>query len=626
MTSKSQSHRADSGVPFSWLTVEITLWGLLFLAALGLRLLHLDGAPLNSTEARDALAAWRFAHGQGAPSTTGYSPALFSSQWFTFLIFAANDPTARLIPALTGTALVLTPALLRHRLGRLGALATGTLLTLSPTALTLSRTASGDILVALGALLCVCGLWRYLDGLAQEERTPAASASQFFILSALGTALMLASGALAYSALIGIGSALAVIALVDPESRDLLQRGWTTLRATPHVTYYALGALLGGIVLLSTAFAWHFGGLAGAAALFAQWLNGFVRWPDSLSVSYPALILIFYEPLVLLTGGVGVGLAIARGNPCSRFMALWAATALLLALIRPGRGPGDVLIILLPLACLGGLALQDLLEGLRHRGHWLNEGVYLIVTLPLWVFLLFRLATYSTQPGQYAHINAAFFNVSLPIVLGSVLVAAVLLLVLTAAIASIQGPGPALRGLGVSGIITLLLFTVATTWGISQNRSADPRELLVIEPTATEVRLLRDSLSRVSSEHNGDAHAIDLTVFTDDPALNWVLRDFHQARMAEPTETPAFTSAVVAPHALGTPPLGEDYIGQTFPLRRRWETDDLTCRWNLVQLGFDQVSQLDCSALAEWLLFRRSPGLPIEERVVLWLRRDLVGW
>jgi uncharacterized protein (TIGR03663 family) len=626
MTSKSQSQQADPGVPFSWLTIEITLWGLLLIAALGLRLLHLDRAPLNAVEARNALAAWGFSHGQGAPAASDYSPLLFSSQWLTFLIFGANDLVARLWPALAGTALVLTPALLRPQLGRLGALATATLLTLSPTALMLSRTASGDILVALGTMLCVSGFWRYLDCFPPEKHAPTYSVSRLVSLCAFGGALMLVSSPLAYSALLGVGSALLLAALIDPDSRELLQRGWAGLRATPNFAYSGLGVLLGSIVLLSTAFAWHFAGLAATADLVSQWLDGFVRWPDSLSINYPGLILVFYELLILLTGCVGAAVAIARGRPFSRFLALWSILALLLALVRPGRGPTDVLLILLPLACLGGTVLESLIEGLRHRGHWLNEGMYLGITLPLWGYLLINLATYSRRSDQYSQIRLALINISFPTFLSIAVVAAVLLLLLAAAMASMQGPRPALRGFGVSAIIALLLFSIATAWGVSQNRPADPRELLVLEPTAPEVRLLRESLSRVSSEHKGDAHAIDLTILTDDPVVHWALRDFRQALVAEPSETPALTSAVVAPQTLGTPSLGSDYVGQSFPLRRRWEINGLFCHWNLVQLDFDQVTQLDCSALAEWILFRHTAQPPMEEHVVLWLRQDLIGW
>ncbi len=624
MTAKRQACQVDLPGPFPWLTVEIGLWALLLFISLGLRLLRLDAAPLNAVEARDALAAWRFSQGQGEPQALGYSPLLFSAQWFTFLVFGANDVTARLLPAVAGTALTLTPALLRQHFGRIGALAAGTLLTLSPTALTLSRTASGDVLVALGTLLCTVGLGLFLEDRLDSEtlNTQCRPLSTTVFFAPVGTALMLVSSPLAYSALLSVGIALLLIALADPQNRKRLRRGWTALRTMPRLTSYLLAALLGSLVLLSTGFAWHFEGLAAASDLLPQWLAGFVRWPDSPSLIYPVLILLFYEPLIALVGGVGVALAFVRGNPHSLFTALWSIAALLLALIRPGHSAGDVLLVLVPLACLAGLALEALFQGLRRRGHWLNECLYLVVSAPLWAYLAINLATYSSRSGSYTYINLPVINISLPTYVSLVGVAVLLLLVLAMGIGFVQGPGPALRGLGLS-MLALLLYTISTSWGVSQTRPADPRELLMLEPTATEVQLLRESLARASIERYGDAHAIDVTMLTDDPVLNWVLREFRAVRVTDLTETPSRTLAVIAPTTLGTPPLGGSYIGQSFPLRRRWRTDSLACGWIQAQTPFDQMPQFECGSLVEWLGFRRSRDRPVEEQVVLWLRQDL---
>jgi len=643
MPLENHPRQAKAVAPFPWLTIENSLWGLLLIVALGMRLLRLDAAPFNTVEARDALAAWRFATGQGAPTATSYSPALFSGQAFIFLIFGANDVTARLLPALIGTALVLTPALLRQQLGRAGALLAGALLALSPTALFLSRTASGDVLVALGALLCVAGFWRLVEnqrvGESANQRVGESASQQVgesmpaqdtvphppaVYLAALGVAVMLVSGSLAYSALIALSAALLLVAFVDAESRRRLQSAWGVLRTTPNLTSYTLGTLLGSGILLSTAFGWHFGGLAAAADLLSQWLAGFVRWSDSLSVGYPALVLIFYEPLLLLLGAVGVVTAAIHGRASSLFMALWSIVALLLALIRPGHGPGDVLLVLLPLACLGGVTFAALLESLRRWGQWLNEGLFLAVSLPLWAYLMLNLATYSSRSAQFSQINLLFVHVSVPTFLSLGVATMLMLLILATGIGLIQGLAAALRSVGLSLALVLLLVTLATTWGVSQNRPANPRELLVLEPTAHEVRLLKDNLDRLSIENRKGVHGLDLTLLTTDPALSWVLRDFEGARVTGATDTPTPTSAVIAPQSLGTPPLAGDYVGQSFPLRKRWESDSLTCGWTPVQIGFETVRQLDCSGLVEWFLFRRSREQPLEEQIVLWLRQDLV--
>ena len=82
---------------------------------------------------------------------------------------------------------------------------------------------------------------------------------------------------------------------------------------------------------------------------------------------------------------------------------------------------------------------------------------------------------------------------------------------------------------------------------------------------------------------------------------------------------------ISGPQAQITPPLGGDFVGQSFPLRRRWEADGLACNWQTVPNGLDETRQLDCSSLVDWVLYRRSAKQPIEERIVLWLRQDGIG-
>jgi hypothetical protein len=493
---------------------------------------------------------------------------------------------------------------------------------------TLSRTASGDVLVAVGALLCTGGVWQFITDQrfseAEETQTANGVPATIYLLP-LGVALMLVSSPLAYSALLTLGVALLLVVLADPGCRRRLQSGLSLLRTIPNLASHTVGVLLGALVLLSTAFAWHFGGLAAMADLLPQWTAGFVRWPDSLSLGYPGLILVFYEGLILFLGAIGVALATVRGNSFSLFMALWSILALLLALVRPGHGPGDVLLILVPLACLGGVVLTTVLENLRRWGQWLNEGLYVAVSVPLWAYLVINLAKYNSRAAEFSRLNILGIDASLPTLLSLVVATVLLLLILAAGIGLLQGPGPALRGLGLSTIMALLLLNVATTWGVSQNRPSDPRELLVLEPTSVEVRLLKDSLIRYSNEQRFSGRAFDLTLLTEDPALLWALRDFRDTHIAHITDAPSAASAVIAPKGLGPPPVDGHYVGQSFPVQRRWSAEGLSCRWNTVQLGFDQVRQLDCSALVDWFLFRKSSDRPIEERVVLWLRQELPG-
>jgi hypothetical protein len=228
------------------------------------------------------------------------------------------------------------------------------------------------------------------------------------------------------------------------------------------------------------------------------------------------------------------------------------------------------------------------------------------------VYVLLNLARYARQPWQYTPLDLLLVQISLPAFLSLALVSAVLLLALLSVASALQGVAPTLYDLGLSAALALLLFGASSAWGLSQNRPTDPRELLRLQPTAPETRLLKHNLNRFSNEQQRGANGIDLLVLSDDPALAWLLRDFHQASFAEAAEQPS-ASAVVAPPGWSAPEQG--YVGQSFPLRRSWDGNDLACR--------RQEHTLDCSAWARWLIFRSSLAEPSEERVVLWLREDL---
>ena len=84
-----------------------------------------------------------------------------------YFLFGASDYTARILPALLGTATVALPWLLRDRLGTVGALTSSALLAVSPSFLYYNRFLREDTYVALWNLLVVVTLWGY-----QRTRRP----------------------------------------------------------------------------------------------------------------------------------------------------------------------------------------------------------------------------------------------------------------------------------------------------------------------------------------------------------------------------------------------------------------------------------------------------------------------
>jgi predicted membrane-bound mannosyltransferase len=136
----------------------------IMVVALGMRMWDLGGRTLHYDEILHSYYSWLFSEGNGynhTPLTHG--PFLFHGAAATFWLFGSSDVTARLLPALFGTALVGIPYFLRKPLGIYGALAVAVLLTVSPTILYFARFIRNDVFMAVWALALVAILWHYLD-------------------------------------------------------------------------------------------------------------------------------------------------------------------------------------------------------------------------------------------------------------------------------------------------------------------------------------------------------------------------------------------------------------------------------------------------------------------------------
>ena len=147
---------------------QVTRVGWAFIAimvvALGMRLWDLGGRSLHYDEVLHAWYSWRFSEGLGYSHTPlTHGPFLFHGAAATFTLFGANDFTARLLPALFGTALVGLPFFLRRQLGTYGALATAVLLAISPSELYFGRFIRNDIYMAVWAVALLAIMWHYFQ-------------------------------------------------------------------------------------------------------------------------------------------------------------------------------------------------------------------------------------------------------------------------------------------------------------------------------------------------------------------------------------------------------------------------------------------------------------------------------
>src|SRR5215207_994914 len=135
----------------------------LMLVSLILRFWDLGAKGYHHDESLHAFYSWRLFHGEGyVHDPMMHGPLLFELNALAYLLFGASDFTGRLVPALFGVALVGMPFLLRHELGRSGAIAAAALFAISPAFLYFSRFIRHDIYVDVFTLLLVAGVFRYI--------------------------------------------------------------------------------------------------------------------------------------------------------------------------------------------------------------------------------------------------------------------------------------------------------------------------------------------------------------------------------------------------------------------------------------------------------------------------------
>ncbi len=548
LTDKSQ---AGQGRAPDWpaLTLESLICAVLLGSAAFIRFYALGRWPLLESEAGQALAAWRFLHG-GAPSPAAV-PLLFDSALLGFFLFGAGDAAARLLPAILGTALVLLPLGLRRRLGTWGALAATLMLAFSPTLVFYSRTLAGAVpgLAGLGAiLLAIEYAGRGRDRMAR-------------VLGMGGLAVALTSTPWAYSALLA-GLVLYGLGVVARRRGDRWA-DWSALTARTASLLGERKLWLGVglvVVLLSTALLMRLGGLQATADLLAVWAARLLPGSGGRAFGYPLAILLFYETGTLALGVAGVIIGLRRRSLWAAFLGLWGGLVLVQATLSGAQDGELVAQAVVPLALLGGVAVEDLVERLRPAQ-------------PVWVGG--SLAVLSVLVGFWWLQLASFFNPEAVALLGSYLQAVWFLCLATPVVIAAAGAvlwrwvgrsetlwAVALLGLGLAGCLL-----VRNSISLNHVFARDPREPLVVSPTSVDVRDMVAFLETWSVRTALDQHALSIAVGPDlEPLVPWYLRDFGALRLsAAPQDMAAADALVTAGVVEGSSTVG--YASTTYRLR-----------------------------------------------------------
>jgi hypothetical protein len=559
------------------ITIERILYTLALLLGLGFRLLQLGAAPLSDYEANWALQALDVSRGQ--PVNLGPAPGYVSLTGILFFLLGDSNAIARLLPALAGSLLVLLPLafrgyLARYPHGNLGGLILAFGLALDPGLVAASRLAGGPMLAAGFGLLAL--------GFAYNRRP---------LLAGVLGGLALLSGPPVLLGALGLAVAWAASGLLADSALP------ATSRSAPdgyHPELARAGALAAGgtILLAGTLFFRQPQGLGALAGTFPAFLAGWVN-ASGIPVSRLLAALLFYQPLALAFGLAAAVRGWISRERLPRGLSLWFGSALILALLFPGRQVTDLVWVLVPLWALAALELARQSEVFEwERLPALGQAIL--------VFLLLSLAWINLAGLSQSGIDPQVLRLRWAVIGGTLFLGAVT----TVLVALGWSVVIAQRGLAWGLAASFSLYLLSGTWGISQLRSNSPQELWSPPPTTHQAALLLDTLGDLSEWRTGQRGSLDIQVASESPSLRWALRNWEKVSfqpLPGPDEVP---SVILRSGDESSPSLTVAYRGQDFAW---WAYPD----W---PSGLPQD-------WPRWLVFRQGPQR--EEHIILWARGDL---
>ncbi len=571
---------SDNERPTAVARLHLTLADGLFLlagvAAVLLRLTNLGRLPLSPTEAEAALGVWRFWQA-GEAAIAVPSPAYFSLTALLTQVLGFSDGVMRLVPALAGVALALLPWLLRRRLGDVGALVAAWVLAISPLTTAVSRTASGDSIALFALLLLLVGWLRYQD-----------EGGRWLHVAGGALALGLNSAPLFYGGLLAL----------------LLPLLWTERERWPQKEEWRETAVvtLALFTALSTLLLWHLPGVGGAAALLGQWVQLFGFGGGLAALFDPVLALARYEVILLLLGVSALLWAVWREDAPATQAALWLAGLALLLLLQWGN------LTLVPLMLLpGSLIIGRLAEGVLVA---LDDGLTWLFTLALALLGGLMLVNVARFARVIAYSADNLQNIWLALF-------ALAFTAVTIYFFWAWAPKPTYQALILAALLLLSFYQWGTAWWLGHAAANDVRERWVQAPTTDDDLPMLIRLTRqISAQVTGSEKGIDLVSGVDTAVLRWYLREFANASFGQTVPPTTQASLIIttqeAANQADGPAFGSNYFGGDFGLLRTGIAPDSL---------LTPTPTLDA---LRWWLFHESRAVVQEQRVVLWIKADLV--
>ncbi len=537
-----------------------------FVLALLVRLFKLGDIPLSDAEARWAMQAFDLS--RGIPSVNLGSQAgyvMFTT--LIFYVFQASNVAARLLPAVAGSLVALTPAFFRDRLGARLAIVLSFVLALDPGLLAISRQV-GTPTLAMASVFLAWACWR-------NGRN---AWTGFFV----GLALL--SGPALWPGLVGLALAYGLFRGIFSDEKGLSFDRPRLLS----VAGYALGTYLvaGSLFLRQPA------GLGAGLASLPDYLRGWVATPDTPALRM-MLTLALYQPLPIVLAVIQLVRGIRSRHSLTIFSGLWLVTSLVLALAYPARQVADLGWALLPLWILASLQLVEQLEPIQD-GIWETVGMFTL-TVAILTFSWFNFSAIALVP-----MDANMLQLRIYVLAGSIGLL-ILSIVLVALGWSVQ---TARQGAAWGAILFAIVYTLGASAAAAQIRAYRTTELWSVSPSTAQADIVTSQLHEFSLWKAGANQSLDIVIADlDSPALRWLLRDWEVSvtSSASLDASPAivFTAGQQASPVLQSAYRGQDVLWRTYP-------------------GWEQASG------ADWLRWIITHDMPSgRENLILWARTDI---
>lgn len=506
---------------------------LMFLG-LVLRFWDLGAKAFHHDESLHAFYSWRLYDGQGyIHDPMMHGPLLFELNALVYLLFGASDFTARLVPALFGVALIGMPYLLRHELGRAGAIAASMLFVVSPAFLYFSRFIRHDIYVDAFTLLLVIGVFRYL---ATENRT-------WFYTSCVSAGLLFAtkedfyiSGFIPFVFLVGSWF------LLKGDRRMLFRARIRALGLRAWVI--GVAAFVGINLLLYTTFLTNLQGVctalvtlplsgcAGSTGALSYWLQqqDFARGGQPWFYYFMLLPLYEFVPLIL---GVVAIFAVRPRQLFFWFCTFWFIAALLIYSWAGEKMPWMLPQLTLPLILLAGRLLGQWSDVGWARRAFSRRG---LATGGLILLAMF---------ASLAWIGLGAAPITSQVAQQSITLQRLALAVLIAAIAGgLVYLGPkwgretVLPGIALGGLAILFAGYGRTSLMVTYDHPDVPVEPLIYVQSTPDVPFIANEIERISRQ---TGKAKDMNLLLDNGwgdgdhesvawPFEWYFRDYHNRR------------------------------------------------------------------------------------------------